>query len=390
LRAEPKNAVLHLQIANVLWNNKERARAEACYLKAAQIDPNYAEAFANWGNARRMRGDAKGAIPLLQEATRLDPKSTSAHDLLGLAFLSTGDFERAVAAFERTLRLDPKYFDIDNRLNLAREIRADPGGAILQGRRGGILQAWGDLDGAIVAYREATRLEPKNSNWHNRLAVVLLQKGDGPAALVAACEAVRLNPKFAFARYNQGKALEMIGDLAGAGLAFRRALEVLPPNTTERAVIVQQALAVAWDFQARKQMHVAAVRLYVTLFACEPKLVSDLQRPVRYNAACSAAQAAAGQAKDADDLDAKERQHLRRQALDWLRADLDAWDKLLADAKPPDKQRAREGLEHWQKDEDFISVRDEKALSALTAEERDAWKKLWADVAALLNKAKAP
>src|SRR5262249_29245408 len=154
-------------------NNKEKARAEACYLKAAQIDPKYAEAFANWGNARRMRGDAKGAIPPLQEATRLDPKSTRAHDLLGLAYLSTGDFERAFAAFKEAFRLDPKYFGINNRLNLARQIQADSGNARLHVVRGGILQTSGDLDGAIAAYRKAIDLQPDLALAYNQLGNAL-------------------------------------------------------------------------------------------------------------------------------------------------------------------------------------------------------------------------
>jgi hypothetical protein len=44
-------------------------------------------------------------------------------------------------------------------------------------------------------------------------------------------------------------------------------------------------------------------------------------------------------------------------------------------------------LQHWQQDPDLASVRGDKALAAMPAEERDAWRKLWADVAALAEKA---
>jgi hypothetical protein len=47
----------------------------------------------------------------------------------------------------------------------------------------------------------------------------------------------------------------------------------------------------------------------------------------------------------------------------------------------------RAELEHWQRDIDLVSVRDAAALKKLSAEEREAWRKLWADVAALLKKA---
>jgi hypothetical protein len=45
-------------------------------------------------------------------------------------------------------------------------------------------------------------------------------------------------------------------------------------------------------------------------------------------------------------------------------------------------------LEHWQMDSDLESVRHAKALSALPTGEREAWARLWADVANVLENAK--
>jgi hypothetical protein len=50
-------------------------------------------------------------------------------------------------------------------------------------------------------------------------------------------------------------------------------------------------------------------------------------------------------------------------ALDWLRADLDAYIRLLEIADI--RQELRDRLTHWQKDADLASVRDPKSLSAL-------------------------
>jgi hypothetical protein len=44
-------------------------------------------------------------------------------------------------------------------------------------------------------------------------------------------------------------------------------------------------------------------------------------------------------------------------------------------------------LRHWQQDADLSSVRDPAALARLPRDERDAWERLWADVASLLGKA---
>ena len=78
-----------------------------------------------------------------------------------------------------------------------------------------------------------------------------------------------------------------------------------------------------------KRRHVAAARLYADAFTADPKLADDLKAGHRYNAACSAALAAAGQGTDADKLDDQEHRRLRQQALAWLRADLEQWAKRL-------------------------------------------------------------
>jgi hypothetical protein len=50
----------------------------------------------------------------------------------------------------------------------------------------------------------------------------------------------------------------------------------------------------------------------------------------------------------------------------------------------------QETLRHWQQDSDLAGVRDKGALAKLPAAERDAWRKLWADVDALLKRASTP
>jgi hypothetical protein len=71
--------------------------------------------------------------------------------------------------------------------------------------------------------------------------------------------------------------------------------------------------------------------------------------------------------------------------LDWLRADLGAYAKRLGDG--PGRALVQERLRHWQGDRDLGGLRDPEALAALPADERQAWKELWAEVAALLGKA---
>ena len=121
-------------------------------------------------------------------------------------------------------------------------------------------------------------------------------------------------------------------------------------------------------------------------FAAQPALADDLASGARYNAACYAALAGCGQGEDAATTDAEQRGQWRKQARDWLRADLALWTRRIDAGKPEDRTAAAATLQHWREDSDLTGVRDGDALAKLPADERDAWRKLWADVDALLKK----
>jgi hypothetical protein len=82
----------------------------------------------------------------------------------------------------------------------------------------------------------------------------------------------------------------------------------------------------------------------------------------------------------------EERTRLRKQALDWLRADLALSTRQLETGKPADRT-AVQALRHWQKDTDLAGLRDKEALAKLPAGEQKSFGQPWADVAALMKKA---
>ena len=78
----------------------------------------------------------------------------------------------------------------------------------------------------------------------------------------------------------------------------------------------------------------ASAAIWFAGFAADPNLADDMTAQNRYNAACSAAVAAAGNGIDRPPLDEQARTRWRKQALDWLRADLTYWAKHLESAAP--------------------------------------------------------
>src|SRR5262249_42672988 len=95
-----------------------------------------------------------------------------------------------------------------------------------------------------------------------------------------------------------------------------------------------------------------------------------------------------GQGQDATRLSEATRARWRKQALEWLQADLRLWTMQLKSGTPQTRGLALETLRHWQRDPDLAGLRGEAALAKLLEAEREACRKLWADVDALLKQAR--
>ena len=87
-------------------------------------------------------------------------------------------------------------------------------------------------------------------------------------------------------------------------------------------------------------------------------------------------------------LDEAERTRWRRQARDWLRADLAAWAKTLDNSSTVTRALVRETVAHWQVDPDLAGLRESSAMAHLPADERTECLALWQAVGNLLRRAR--
>jgi hypothetical protein len=135
-----------------------------------------------------------------------------------------------------------------------------------------------------------------------------------------------------------------------------------------------------------KKLHGTASRLWADALESQPKLAGDMNVQNRYSAACAAALTGGGQGKDEPPLDAKAKARWRKQANDWLKADLAAWSKVLEGGSPQARQAISQTLQHWKVDTDLAGLRDAAAMVKLPDDEQKACRALWAEVDALLAK----
>ncbi len=172
-------------------------------------------------------------------------------------------YASAEQAFRRAIALDPAYAGAYSQLALAEAYWSDQ-----TGEGSGLARATGDAERAIALaperadgyfargylrtlwlwdwkeadadLRKALALEPNNAEILQGFALLLEAEGDLPGAITAVEKAVRIDPLRAANQNQLGLLLIASGDLPGARAAYQRVLDIDPGNPrayTELAII---------------------------------------------------------------------------------------------------------------------------------------------------------
>jgi tetratricopeptide (TPR) repeat protein len=426
LLIDPKNALVHFGLATALYGAKDLDGAIREYRAALQIDPNLAIAHCNLGAALRDKMDREGALRECRAALQIDPNLAEAHNNLGL-ILKDSDLEGAIREYQAALKIRPNFalahYNLGNALHAKNDLDGaireyqtaltiDPNFAEAHHNLGAALFEKGDVDGSIREFRTALQIEANDGQSHYSLGNALFAKNDLDGAAHEYRKALAIDPGFAQAHCNLGQTLRRLGQFREALDEVRRghALGSKMPDWRYPSAEWMRQIERLLELDAKlpgflagssepasagerielaelcslKRLHGAAARFYEHAFAADAKLAEDGKASHRYDAACAAALAGCGQGTDAGKLDDKKRARLRRQALDWLRADLETWRGRLHE-KLQVAPFAFRTLQLWLQDPDFVGVRGSLAIAKLPEAERQPWQDLWKDVADLLK-----
>jgi serine/threonine protein kinase/tetratricopeptide (TPR) repeat protein len=430
IELDPTYADAHCNLGGALARKGRLAEAEAERREAVRLRPDSLDFHKYLGFTMHQRGKYSGARAEYREALRLRPGDADAHFRLAFTLEAEGKLPEAEAEYRKAIHSNPA--SPDYHVNLAgvlykqgkhseakaeyqEALRLRPDVPEAHSSLGAILHYEGKLPEAEAAFRQAVYLRPSFADGHFNLGSNLSAQGKHGEAEKAFREAVRLRPDHAVAYCELGTALRMQGRFAEARDAVKRghemgsrqpgwphpsaewlreaeqfiALDAKLPGILQGKVQPADAaerIGLARLCHENKKRYALAARLYSEAFAADPKLADDLGSKHRHHAACAAALASCGQGVDAAKLDEKERVQLRRQALDWLRADLTAWEQLLAKQSEKVRMDVQQAMRLWQQDADFAGVRGD-GLSRLPETERQAWQQLWGDVERTLKKA---
>jgi len=316
------------------------------------------------------------AMTYATAAVALRPRSATAWDAVGLAHMRGKDPVAAEHAFRTAATLRPD--DGLAHANLAFSLS-------LQGR----------LAEAVPEYRkEMALLGGQGRVDLGNVLVTLGRLEEGEAEIRAATKA---RPRQLRAWYFLALARIRLEDAAGASEALDRAAALAGPGspwlsriaaTRVRLALLKRLPAVlrGEDRPADNAERMACVQLctdlgrlaaaadlYAGALEAEPTLADDRTARHRESAARLAVKASTGPTRDSPPLDDAARAQLRRQALGWMRAELDTWSALLA-------PEAAQSVARWKTEPDLAGVRDPAALDALPADERNAWRDFWTAV----------
>jgi len=386
----PNTPLAWTALVALLNRQKDAAGALAAYQKALALDPRLIVAWYNLAVLRSNQKDQAGAIQAYEIIIReLNPKHAMAWNGLAGALRQQGDWPAATQAYEKAVECDATF--------------ANAWLGVGSGRYHAR-----DYAAALAAFEKAVALDPASAiGWYN-LGVIRGFRKDLPAAITAYRNAVAAQPDHADAQRELVLTCRKLGRFAEAVQCGKAALAVLPASAPQRTAIARQVtecqklldldkrmaevlrgskastreqIALAEYCLRDKRDYSQAVHFYGVVFGADPKL-ADAILGHRYHAARAALLAAGREGKS----DAAEKARLRRQALDWLRADVGQWQELIAARKPIDTLQATFWMRSWLESADLADVRDS---SKLPEAEQPPWRNLWSDVAALVKQARA-
>ena len=181
------------------------------YDKAIELNPQFAEAYYNRGNAKRVSDDHQGAITNYNKAIELNPQDAEAYNNRGNAKADSGNHQQAIADYDKAIELNPQD-------------------AKAYHNRGKAKRVSGHYQEAITDYNKAIELNPQFAGAYSNRGVAKWDSRDYQGAVADFDKAIELNPQYAGAYNNRGIAKRASGDYLGAIADYNKAIELDPQD----------------------------------------------------------------------------------------------------------------------------------------------------------------
>jgi tetratricopeptide (TPR) repeat protein len=205
----PKSASLREALARELMGASNLAGAEAQLKVILEQAPGHLDANLLMARIRFQQAKGDDAITFVRTALRTNPQSLEANTILGRYLVAQGRREEGLRHLEQSLRVNPNLPDVKLEVGslyalagrygdaqrMAEELeRAYPKNAEPMILKGNVLLARKDFKGASEAFAGAIARRPEHPVAHRGLAQALEAQGQADRAIEAYRKTIGLNP----------------------------------------------------------------------------------------------------------------------------------------------------------------------------------------------------
>jgi len=213
----------------------------ASYDLALCIDPKFADALGNRGNALREMGRPQDAVESYDRALAVDPNAVASLNGRGKALRDLNRLADALESYDRAIQLKPQSGEAHFNRGVALLEMGRPGEALagfdrlialevleapVYCNRGNALQALKLHEQALASYDKAIELDPRLVEAINNRGNALRDLGRSFDALASFDRALALKPDYAGALNNRGIVLRDLNRQADALDSYDRALAI--------------------------------------------------------------------------------------------------------------------------------------------------------------------
>ena len=241
LKLDPDNAAAHYIRGTIHVYMKRYDRVVSDMTKALRIEPDNAKARYNRGLAYGELDELVLAIDDLSEAIRLDPDNADAYRGRGDCYRFGGAYELAISDFDAALELDTEHAwsyrgrgasyrmlkESDRAIaDYDEAVRLDPEDFYARRFRGDAYLAMGEYDLAVDDCEAALSIGGPDETTYFYMGQARLFSGRLEQAVGDLDSAVECNSDSGRAYYARALVKELLGDLDGSDLDYRRAQEL--------------------------------------------------------------------------------------------------------------------------------------------------------------------
>ena len=220
---DPRNTEPLLELANLRVMQQRYEEADVYLRRARELRPRDPATFHTVAEALRKQNRYEEAIASYRTALELDPEYAPAHAGLGIALFQWEHYEEAVEAMEKAVALQPEL----------------PVAGSLHRFMGIAWQEMGRPEAAAKQYERAVRIDPRDTEALDRLAMVRFKQQRYEEALALYRTMIEINPDSAQTHSNLGTSYYYLDRPADALRSFERALSLDPTLESARTGLEQ-------------------------------------------------------------------------------------------------------------------------------------------------------